>query len=739
MMVLSLVWLAPLGCSGGGGLDNQSENGGGDGDTLGDGEVGDGVAGETDGEHDGDGDLADIGIRLTHPGDGLFGLGTNLQLVWALTSYGDRYDIDVSVVEDFSSLLVRERNFSGLDYPLRGLEANQTYYWRVRVNGTGSEGWSETRQFSTWRESPRRPVVYQVIVRHFGNVDGANVIDGSLEENGTGKFADIDEVALSRIRAKGVTHVYLTGILQQATLTDYSEIGEPADDPDILKGRAGSFFAVKDYFDVSPDYALNPENRREEFGELVDRIHRAGMNVLIDLVPNHVARSYGSTVRPDLDLGLNDDQSQFFSPQNNFFYLEQGIPLVLPTQDSHWQSEGMDGIFPPEDGGEGRTARVTGNNIASHTPSVNDWYETVKLNYGLNFMTGETAYSPIPSTWEFMVEVIRYWMDEFGVDGFRVDFAHFVPDEAWRWIIDETKKDFPEAYFIAEAYERLEGLVEAGFDLVYDDYMYDGLKGIYNGTEDKYSLDGYFASVPDSMRGRYIRYLENHDERRIASPLVPGIYPGGSGFGDAQAGRHVAPIAYLFGDGAIMLYNAQTVGEEGAGESGFSGDDGRSTIFDYWRVPALAQWVNEGRFDGGGLEDWQLELHEYYRRLVHLTDHPLAMGSGYYGVDFFNRESGDYPEGFYAFARYIPGAGKMMLVVTNWAVETREGRIRLPEDLLRDLAQLGSMVEVHLVFDENGANHRRLNSERTRSSLVTDGFSLQLPQGATRVYLLKTR
>ena len=677
-------------------------------------------------------------VTLTHPGDGIFGLSRNVDLVWSLTHFGDRYDIDVARDEGFTDPLVRERNWAGLDYPLRGLEENQTYFWRVRIHGeSGPEAWSESRSFSTWKASTRRPVVYQLIVRHFGNTDGANVIDGSLEENGSGRFADIDEVALQRLRAMGVTHVYLTGVLQQATLTDYSEIGEPADDPDILKGRAGSFFAVKDYFDVSPDYAVEPENRREEFRELVDRIHAAGMKALIDLVPNHVARSYGSTVRPDLDLGLNDDQSQFFLPTNNFFYLEQGIPLLLPTVDSHWQAEGMDGLFEPEDGSPGRTARVTGNNIASHQPSVNDWYETVKLNYGLNFMTGETFFDPIPATWEFMREVIRYWMGEFGVDGFRADFAHFVPDEAWKWIIDRTREEFPEAYFIAEAYERLEGLVAAGFDLVYDDYMYDGLKGVYNGTETKYSLDGYFASVSDEMRGRYIRYLENHDEKRIASPIQFDTYPGNSGFGDAQAARHVAPIAYLFGPGAIMIYNGQTVGEEGAGVSGFSGDDGRSTIFDYWRVPALADWVNDGKFDGGGLEEWQLELHEYYRRLIHFTDHPLAMAPGYYGVDFFNRGQEGYHEGLYAFARYEPGGGKLMVVVTNWALEEVQGRIRLPEDLARDLAGLGSQVEVHLVFDETGENRARLNSERTRQSLTSEGFSVRIPSGASRVYVLK--
>jgi hypothetical protein len=202
------------------------------------------------------------GPALTYPGEGLFGLATRVDLVWQLFGEAERYDIDVASDEGFTNLVVNERGYRGLDYPLVGLAAGETYFWRVRANDGDRSDWSEVRRFTTWREAPRRDVYYQLIVRHFGNTTGANIPDGTLEQNGTGRFADIDDVALSRIRAMGVTHIYLTGVLQQATLTDYSDIGEPADDPDILKGIAGSFFAVRDYFDVSPDYAVDPERRR---------------------------------------------------------------------------------------------------------------------------------------------------------------------------------------------------------------------------------------------------------------------------------------------------------------------------------------------------------------------------------------------------------------------------------------------------------------------------------------------
>lgn len=675
----------------------------------------------------------------THPGDGATGLGLRPVLAWNLYR-GDStatYDLEVARDRDFSTIVIRENGLSTLSYHGASLEPETQYHWRIRAHvAEEPSDWSPIQTFTTWKDAPERAVIYQLVVRHFGNTVGENAFDGTLEQNGTGKFADIDDVALGRLRAKGMTHIYLTGVLQQATSTDYSDIGEPADDPDILKGRAGSFFAVRDYFDVSPDYALEPENRLDEFRALVERIHAHEMKVLIDLVPNHVARSYASTVRPDLDLGLSDDQTLEFSPQNNFFYLPGGTPLQLPTAQSAWQIDGMDGLFEAEDGTEGRFVRVTGNNVKSYTPSVNDWYETVKLNWGYNFETGEGFYDPIPPTWIFMDEVVKHWQD-LGVDGFRADFAHFVPNEGWSWLIAESRERVPGFYWAAEAYEDLQGLLDAGFDVVYDDDLYDGLKGIYNGTFTQGELDGYFASISEANRGKYLRYLENHDERRIASPLVPNIYPGDSGFGSIAAGPHVAPIAYLLGTGPILFYNGQSFGEDAAGAQGFSGDDGRTSIFDYLHVPTLADWKNEGRFDGASLSTEALALHEYYRRLLHLSQHPLAMGTGYYGLDFHNQPFGDYPDAMYVFARYEPGAGKLMLVITNWALGPETATIRLPELLAGELAGLGESLSVRQIFDELGTNAATHIADLSRSDLVDQGFTITLPNQATRVYIVE--
>ncbi|MGM0559231.1 MAG: alpha-amylase family glycosyl hydrolase, partial [Myxococcota bacterium] len=440
-----------------------------------------------------------------------------------------------------------------------------------------------------------RPVIYQLVVRLFGNVKGENQYDGDLVTNGVGKFAHVNDKALDSLEDLGATHIWLTGVLQQATATDYPNIDQRADDPDVLKGKAGSFFAVKDYFDVSPDYALNPANRIEEFEALVDRIHAHDMKVVIDFVPNHVARTYDSDIKPDLSFGADDDPTTFYDPQNNFFYLVDppGQSLSLPAPD-HWdRPPGADGTIEQEDNDgtpPGDVPRVTGNNQATASPSVNDWYETVKLNYGYDFTDGTANYDPIPDTWKKMDAVLAYWQ-ELGVDGFRCDFAHLVPMEAWRWLIEQARERDPEVYFFAEAYltgQAVPGfsfsnMVQVGFDAVYDDATYDTVKGIF--CCGKWASDLEEQLPGDFMFDKALRYAENHDERRIASPLVEGDNPDDSGFGSMEAGKPVSALLYLLGSGPLLVYNGQTVGEPAAGVEGFSGDDGRTTIFDYWTMP----------------------------------------------------------------------------------------------------------------------------------------------------------
>ena len=167
-----------------------------------------------------------------------------------------------------------------------------------------------------------KEVVYQVFTRLFGNTNTANKPWGTIEENGVGKFNDFTVNALKKIKALGVTHIWYTGVPHHDVITDYTKYGISSDDPDIVKGRAGSPYAVKDYYNVNPDLAVNPANRLKEFKALIERTHKVGMKVIIDIVPNHVARNYQSLTNPkDVeDFGASDDKSKTYDVNNNFYY-----------------------------------------------------------------------------------------------------------------------------------------------------------------------------------------------------------------------------------------------------------------------------------------------------------------------------------------------------------------------------------------------------------------------------------
>ncbi|MBN1506262.1 MAG: hypothetical protein JW955_05425 [Sedimentisphaerales bacterium] len=532
-----------------------------------------------------------------------------------------------------------------------------------------------------------RPCIYQLFVRQFSNVNGTRRPNGTLAENGVGKFSDLNDRALGSLRELGVTHLWLLGVLRQATATDYSSIGLPADDPDLLKGIAGSPFAIRDYFDVCPDYADEPARRLDEFQALLARIHGQGLKAIMDCVPNHVARSYRSVVRPDLSFGAKDDCSRFFAPGNNFFYLQGRPPLRLPTvKDGKPVSPtcqvvgGCDGFFD----GERDHGRVTGNNIVSWTPNGGDWYETVKLNYGFDFTKGRhgpkeypTAAEPdkpIPDTWVKMDAVLAHWQ-KLGVDGFRCDMAHWVPLEFWRWAIERARQRDGGMLFVAEAYDDdsnkltdgnvLTALIDAGFDAVYDDQSYDILKGLYDGPKWANDLDGVLGAVAPLHRS--LRYAENHDEVRLANPTQWG------GLG-AAVGRPVSAILFGLGRGPLLVYNAQEVGEPALGAEGFGGDDARTSIFDYWSMPELAKWVNGHRYDGGRLASQQIELRAWYARLLTLTNEPALRRGEFIPLNRannqnprFGRLDGETTSGhwLYAFLRHEKTGGQRFLIVAN--------------------------------------------------------------------------
>jgi glycosidase len=551
-----------------------------------------------------------------------------------------------------------------------------------------------------------RVCVYQLFLRLFGNTNETRKYNGALAENGVGKFADLNPAALAAIKEMGFTHVWLTGVFQQATSTDYSEIGAPADDPDLLKGLAGSPYAIKDYFDVCPDYAIQPAERLAEFRDLLARMRAAGLGVILDFVANHVARSYHSDVKPDLDLGARDDCSKFFDPNNDFFYLQSdspggGPPLRLPTVQGGQlisptcKAMGWgDGIFA----GELDHGKVTGNNVVSWAPALSDWYETAKLNYGYNFTNGASAYPtadhlslPIPDTWLKMDAVLAYWQ-EMGIDGFRCDMAHLVPMEFWSWAIARARSRQPGILFMAEAYDNdpmkvfagdvLAGLLHAGFDAVYDDPSYKILKGIYDGQKWANDLDNLPRT---SLRFHHsLRYSENHDEVRLAGANQWG------GIG-MEVGRPVSAILFALGRGPALIFNGQEVGEPAQGAEGFSGDDARTTIFDYWSMPELVKWVNGHRYDGGRLSEEQKALRAFYSRLLRLVKEPAFRDGEFFPLnppnlwnECFGRLLGETASGhwLYAFLRFDPATAQRFVIVANLHPrETfRDVHINIPQE-----------------------------------------------------------
>jgi glycosidase len=626
--------------------------------------------------------------------------------------------------------------------------------------------------------------IYQLFVRLFGNTNETRKQNGTLVENGVGKFDDINDAAVASLRHAGFTHVWLTGVLQQATATDYSSIGEPADDPDLLKGLAGSPYAIKDYFDVCPDYAKDPAHRLDEFKRLIARMHAHTVKVIIDFVPNHVARSYNSDVQPDQNFGAKgnggtgDDKSVFFSPGNNFFYLKpdsSGPPLRLPTfKDDQPMSPTCklpgiqcDGLFP----GEEDHGKVTGNNKASWRPELGDWYETAKLNYGFDFTVADknvreypNASAPdktIPDTWKKMDSVIAYWQG-VGVDGFRCDMSHMVPPEFWNWVIARARARHADVLFIGEAYDndpakvpgtdpvisKLHGgqsnvmydLLNAGFNAVYDDPTYRAIKKIYEGPGWANDIDT--ARPDDFIFHNSLRYAENHDEVRLAAKSQWG------GIG-MNVGEPVSAILYGLSRGPVMIYNGQEVGEPGAGVEGFGGEDARTSIFDYWSMPELTKWVNEHKYDGSRLSEDQKRLRAFYTRLMNLLGEPAFRDGIFFPLNAANRDNSNYgrigseqPSGhwLYSFLRYDPHTGQRFLILVNLHPATLMDnvKVRIPEEATKALGWEGVDRSSHLDLIDRMVENDADATGSTISEAVEGGISIgEIPPLTARYFEIK--
>ncbi|MDE6690138.1 MAG: alpha-amylase family protein [Prevotella sp.] len=412
-------------------------------------------------------------------------------------------------------------------------------------------------------------IIYQIFTRLYGNRCQTRKVNGTIEENGCGKLNDFSPKVLKQIREMGVSHVWYTGVIRHATMTDYTKYGIPRQHPSVVKGRAGSPYAITDYYDIDPDLAVNVEKRMEEFEKLVSRTHRAGLKVIIDFVPNHVARQYHSICKPEgvRDLGEDDNPEIGFDPQHNNFYYCTGQCFTPYFDLYHGEEEPYTEI----------PAKATGNDCFHNAPGCNDWYETVKLNYGIDYYAGGIGYfDPIPNTWTKMLDILLFWAAK-GIDAFRCDMAEMVPAEFWAWATGKVREQYPDIRFIGEVYNPAEyrRYIASGFDYLYDKVgMYDAMRDVICHRRSTDAITWAWQQN-DDIRDHLLYFLENHDEQRVASDFF------------AASGEKAVPalvVNALMQKNPFMLYFGQEWGERGMDQEGFSGCDGRTTIFDYWSL-----------------------------------------------------------------------------------------------------------------------------------------------------------
>lgn len=482
-------------------------------------------------------------------------------------------------------------------------------------------------------------IIYQIFTRLFGNRSLSRKENGSVAENGCGKFADFTPKVLKDIRSMGVTHVWYTGVIRHATQTDYTRYGIPCQHPAIVKGKAGSPYAITDYYDVDPDLATDINQRMTEFERLVERSHAAGLKVIIDFVPNHVARQYQSVCKPKKvkDLGETDNREHGFDPQNNFYYcpgqrFDPYFDLYHGEQEPYLEEP----------------AKATGNDHFDNAPGKNDWYETVKLNYGVDYYAGRIGhFDPVPDTWQKMTDILLFWAKK-GIDGFRCDMAEMVPAEFWRYATDIVKKKYKKLVFVGEVYNPNEyrRYLAAGFDWLYDKVgMYDTMRSVICQQASTHAISHAWQQT-DDIRAHMLYFLENHDEQRVASDFFAA---------NAQKGVPAMLASVLLQQNPFMLYAGEEYGERGMDHEGFSGNDGRTTIFDYWSIDTLCRAADKK------LTDEEKALYDIHVKAMQLARQEKAVSDGlFFDLMYVN----GHLQRQYAFLRRVEG--ELLLVAVNF-------------------------------------------------------------------------
>lgn len=583
--------------------------------------------------------------------------------------------------------------------------------------------------------------IYQVFTRLFGNTNSNNMPWGTIEQNGIGKFSDFTDKALSEIKALGITHIWYTGVPHHAVINDYTEFGIENDHPSVVKGRAGSPYAVKDYYSVNPDLADDPSQRNQEFLALIQRTHNAGMKVIIDIVPNHVARIYKGFNNPQgvSDFGANDDTSVEYHRDNNFYYIPKqafSLPNELTKAPPLGGEHHPDLTQPYQE----FPAKWTGNGSRLAKPNFDDWYETVKVNYGVKpDGSKDFAQLPpefrhkdhtehfefwqnksVPDSWIKFRDIALYWT-KLGVDGFRYDMAEMVPVEFWSYMNSWIKHENPDAFLMAEVYQPklYRDYIQLGkMDYLYDKVdLYDSLKTIMQGhgsTREIGRIQHQLADIEHHM----LHFLDNHDEQRIASPEFAG---------SADKGKPAMLISACLSSAPTMIYFGQEVGEPGAEMAGF-GQPSRTSIFDYIGVPHHQRWMNHGKFDGGLLSESEKSLREFYKKLLNLTLNCSALTGQYHDLYAANFDNfADMQDQLFAFAR--SDEKQQLIIAANFSdTQSKTLELIIPNELIQTW-QLAD-GEYPLIDELNNTRYRLKVRDNTGT------IALDFPPLATRFLTL---
>jgi len=545
-------------------------------------------------------------------------------------------------------------------------------------------------------ELKKKEVVYQVFTRLFGNTNTTNKPWGTIEENGVGKFSDFSLKALKEIKDLGVTYIWYTGVPHHDVITDYTKYGISNDDPDVVKGRAGSPYAVKDYYNVSPDLAENPEHRLEEFKALISRSHKVGLKVIIDIVPNHIARNYQGLTNPKgvEDFGASDDKTVAYHVNNNFYYNPKES-FKVPVFEGGYSPLGGEKHPLSDNYFEENPTKWTGNGSRLSQPNMYDWYETVKINYGVSpegvkeFVELPAGFENehykkhydfwkdkiVPDSWLKFRDIALYWT-AMGIDGFRYDMAEMVPVEFWSFMNSSIKMENPKAFLLAEVYNPSlyrDYIKKGKMDYLYDKVqLYDTIKHVMQGHGKTDNIPPIQEDLKD-IEQHMLHFLENHDEQRIAS----------SGFaGNAKIGKPAMVVSTTISTSPTMVYFAQELGEDGSEESGF-GDPTRTSIFDYVGVPALQRWVNNKAYDGGQSTKDEKELRDFYKRLLNFTIQSTALASAYQDIHLYNRANTEaYNDKVLSFVRWSDS--EKLIIISNFDPEKEQNfSLKIPKDIIQ--------------------------------------------------------